>query len=141
MLERLHCHLYDNKTTFFVGDTFQDFEYCQIEQIYVHNSFFNVSAALGNNVFYYEFNKFFILNDGYYDLNSLNRILKFTDTKYYKLILAYDSQTYMLYKFNNIADYNSEDLSTGIDKTFTVKDLTVLNRDVYNMSHFGPIRI
>lgn len=56
MFERLHCHLYENKTTFTVGDTFQDFEYVQIEQVYVHNSYKNVSSAIGNNIFYYETN-------------------------------------------------------------------------------------
>lgn len=81
------------------------------------------------------------LPDGYYDLNSLNRVLKYTGTKYYKLILSYDSQTYMLYKFVDLAGYNSEELSLGVDKTADVSNLSTLNRDVYNLTHFAPIRL
>ncbi len=91
MFERLHLHVYGDWLEFNTQNRFDDFEYCLIESIYIHNSFKNVSSKLNNNIFYLNTVDFITLSDGYYDLEWLNKILKWVGTKYYKLILSNDS--------------------------------------------------
>ena len=137
--DRLHLHIYNNRTQFNLNNTFGEYSECQLESIYVHNSFYNVSAELGNNKLWLTDTIFLILNDGYYDLPQINRMIKYVGTSFFKFILGYDSQTYRLYEFTSINDYNSENLLLGIDRTTLVFTLSPLNQTIYDMTFFGPI--
>lgn len=143
MFERLHLHLYNNWLEFNTQNRFDDFEFCEIESIYIHNSFKNISSKISNNKFYIGANPgdFITLSDGYYDLTSLNSILKWTGIKYYKLVLSDDSQHYNLYRYPTLTEYNNEDPTNVSNLTSVVNNLSLLNQQVYNLTFFGPITI
>lgn len=105
----------------------------------VHTSYKNVSSIIGNNILYYEAMNFITLSDGYYDLSNLNKILRDTGTKYYKLILADDTQSYRLWKFTSLTTWNQEDFTGAVDKTSLVQNNSVLNKHIYNMTFFNGI--
>lgn len=96
-IKRLHLHVYRNEIS--TQNRFAEYEYCSLEGLMIHLSYKNVSAALGNNVLYYEAASFVTLSDGYYDLSNLNKILKSAGTGYYKIVIADDTQSYKIWKF------------------------------------------
>ena len=125
MIKRLHLHLYRNEIS--TQNRFSEYEFCHLESVMVHLSFKNVSAALANNRLYYEAGSFVTLPDGYYDLESLNRILKKTGSLYYKLVIGDDSQSYRLWKFGDSNTWGTEDTTSATDKTTAVQNLGLLN--------------
>lgn len=134
----LHLHVYRDEIN--TQNWFDEYETCFIESIYIHNSFLNVSSELGNNILFYDTGLSITLNDGYYNLESLNKILKKTGALYYKLILSDDSQSYELWKFASETNWNTDNYTSAINKTNIVKDLTILNKHIYNMTFFNYIR-
>ena len=57
---------------------FEDYE-VGLSTLNIYNSFYNISAAYGNNRFVFEFlgtNYTFVLSDGYYDISQLNLFLQ-----------------------------------------------------------------
>jgi len=134
----LHLHVYWNEIN--TQNRFDDYTECNIESVYIHNSFKNVSQNIGNNVLYYDTGLFITLSDGYYNLDGLNRILKKTGTLYYKLTLSDDSQLYELWKFSTESNWNTDNYTSAVNKTSIVKDLSILNKHIYNMTFFNSIR-
>ena len=105
----------------------------------LHTSFKNVSAALGNNVLVYDIAADVTLPDGYYDLSSLNKILKALGN--YKLVLADSTQNYKLWLFASATAWNQEDYTGAVDKTTIFMNASVLNTHIYNMTFFNGIKV
>lgn len=134
----LHLHVYRNEIN--TQNWFDDYWECNIESVYIHNSYKNVSINLNNNILYYDTSLFITLNDGYYNLDNLNKILKKTGSLFYKIVLSDDSQCYELWKFASETNWNTDNYTSAINKTTIVKDLSTLNKHIYNMTFFNSIR-
>lgn len=72
-MQRLHLHVYRDVIS--TQSKFAEYEFCTLESVMIHLSYKNVSANLSNNLLYYEAASFLTLEDGYYDLDGLNRLL------------------------------------------------------------------
>lgn len=132
-------HLYRNE--FQTQSKFSRFDYCMLESVQVHTSFMNVSSSIGNNTFFYELASSVVLSNGYYDLQSLNDILKRTGTLNYKLVLSDDAQTFKLWKFAGSAQWGTNDYTGAVDKTNIVSSLSKLNNQIYNNTFFSPLKL
>lgn len=135
-MQRLHLHLYRDST--FTQNKFSEYEFCSLEGIMIHTSYKNVSTNLGNNQLYYDTALSVLLADGYYDLVNLNKILK--NLGFYKLILGDGSQEYETWKFTSLTTWNNEDYTGAVNKTAIVKNLTILNQHINNMTFFNGLR-
>lgn len=69
-MKRLHLHCY--KDTFNTQGEFAQYDQVQLESIYIHLSYFNVSNELGNTKIYYNTFDYITLTPGYYNLSTLN---------------------------------------------------------------------
>lgn len=115
-MQRLHLHLYRENT--YTQNKFAEYEFAKLESVMIHTSFKNVSSVLGNNSLMYDTALYATLQDGYYDLSSLNKILR--DLGFYKLILADNSQNFNMWKFPTLNAWNTEDFSSASLKTSIV---------------------
>ncbi len=136
-MQRLHLHLYRDSVQ--TQNKFAEYEFCSLEGLMIHTSYKNVSQILGNNILFYDTATSVSLSDGYYDLPSLNKILK--NLGFYKLILADGTQFYQMWKFTTLTTWNNEDYTGAVDKTAIVQNLSLLNRHIYDMTFFNGIRI
>lgn len=105
----------------------------------IHTSFLNVSQLNGNNILYYTNTNFITLLDGYYNLQTLNKILKNTGSLYYKIVLSDNSQFFRLVKYSSLNDWNQES-GTVVDNTNLVYDKTILNTAIYNGRFFNGVK-
>lgn len=138
-MKRLHLHIYRDEIN--TQNRFAEYEFCSLEGIMLHTSFKNVSAALGNNILFYDTAASITLSDGYYDLTNLNKLLKAAGTLNYKLTLADDTQSYKLWKFASATAWNQDDYTSAIDKTSIVQNTSIINRHIYNMTFFNGIKV
>lgn len=138
-IKRLHLHMYRNEIS--TQNRFAEYEYCSLEGLMIHLSYKNVSANLGNNLLYYEAASFVTLSDGYYDLSNLNKILKSAGTGYYKIVIADDTQSYKIWKFAGLTQWNQEDFTSAVDKSSAVQNLSLLNKHISNMTFFNGIKV
>lgn len=136
-MKRLHLHLYNDSIN--TNNLFTEYSHGYLESIMLHTSFLNVSAQNGNNVLYYTSTSFVTLQDGYYNLQTLNKILRGVGSLYFKLILADNSQYYRLVRYANLNDWNSE-LTVLTDYTNDVKDKTPLNISIYSGRFFNGLK-
>lgn len=123
-MKRVHLHLYNENIN--TNNLFTEYSTGFLESIMIHTSFCNVQALNDNNKLYYTAVDFITLQDGYYNLTTLNKILRNTGTLYYKLILSDNSQFYRLVKYGSLNDWNQES-GTVVDNTNAVKDISPLN--------------
>lgn len=65
-MKRLHLHCY--KDTFNTQSEFSQYKQVQLESIYIHVSFFNISNELGNTRLYYDTGLYVDLSPGCYNL-------------------------------------------------------------------------
>ena len=86
-MKRLHLHCYKN--SFNTNGTFSGYNWMALESVYVHASYFNVSQRIGNNILYFTNSSPINLADGYYNLESLNDIIKYYG--WYKIIPSHNS--------------------------------------------------
>lgn len=115
-----------------------DASYVSIESIAIHTSYFNVSSnsttsRLANNLLFYDTAQpAYILPDGYYDLQTLNKILY---TNLYKIGLNSTSQNYTIQKYTNGTDWTNE-LNGTVQ---AVQTFGLLNKTIYDGSFFCNI--
>lgn len=135
-MKRLHIHCTNeliNLNNLLIG-----FKKCYFESILIHLSYHNVQSGY-NNIFYVDGSNSITLTPGFYNLDSLNSLLQYNG--FYKLILAPGAQFYKLYKFSTLSTWLANDLTDSglVDNTNIVKDLSVLNKQIYNMTFFNGI--
>lgn len=135
-MQRLHLHLFRDNT--FTQSKFAEYEFCSLECIMIHTSFKNISATLGNNILFYDNLLSLVLADGYWDLASLNTKLK--NTGFYKLILGDGAQNFEMWKFLNLSDWNNDNTLSATNLTNFVKNASILNKHIYDMTFFNGLR-
>lgn len=123
-----------------VSNYLSGFKWVYLESILIHLSYHNVQLKF-NNIFYVESTTFITLTPGYYDLTTLNDILKTANGGYYKLLLSQGCQYYELRWFATLADWNANNITASTDITPNVKDKSELNKQIYNMTFFNGIRV
>ena len=85
-MKRLHLHLYNDSIN--TNNLFTEYSHGYLESVMIHTSYLNVSSQNGNNILYYISTNFITLQDGYYNLQTLNKILWNVGSLYFKLILS-----------------------------------------------------
>ena len=111
-----------------------------MESINIHSSYINVSSTLGNNKFYYNSTGFLVLEDGFYNLTTLNWLLWNYSGGFYKIVLSDNSQYYDLILFANLNDYNNENKTSITVLTNVVWNLSILNQNVYSGWFFKSLK-
>ena len=135
-MKRLHIHCTNELIN--VNNLLNGFKKCYFESILIHLSYWNVMPSY-NDTFYLTATNQITLTPGFYNLDSLNNLFQYNG--FFKLILAPGAQYYKLYKFSTLSTWLANDLTDSllIDYTNTVKNLSTLNKQIYNMTFFNGI--
>lgn len=102
-----------------IGNQFDDFEHIHLQSVYIHNSYTNVSTQLNNNYLYYDTGLFVQLSDGFYRIDTLNKILlNTTGATPYKIVLdLYGAKSYKIVKFSSVSNWQNEYYPGSTDTT------------------------
>jgi hypothetical protein len=139
-MKRLHLHCY--KDTFNTQGEFAQYNQVQLESIYIHMSYFNVSNEIGNTWLYFTSSLFIELQPGCYNLRSINTIVKnISGYLNCKFVLSDNGQYYWFIKFDDSQAWYEEDMSNGTDYTSDVWDKSDLNWTIYDMTFFQGLRV
>lgn len=123
----IHTHQ-GSETIVNFENQFDGLHLINIHSLYMYNNFLNISAQMGNNVFYYQSapNLFITIPDGNYNVQTFNKYLLTTSAALFKVVQSYDGLTGGVCKYANASD-RSQDINRIVQN---VDSLSVLNSEI-----------
>ena len=111
-----------------VNNDMSRYRHVNIQELHLCNRYNNISSELGNNQLFYDTLTSIILDDGFYNIDTLNNLLL---PFLHKIVQSSNGINYSMLQYGNINDWNTEQNSIA-DKTLIVNTLSILNEDIYN---------
>lgn len=123
----LHTHR-GSETIINFDNQYDGLHLINIHSLYMYNNFLNISAQMGNNIFYYQSgpNLSITIPDGNYNVQTFNKYLLTTPAALFRVVQSYDGLYGQVCKYANSSD-RTQDINRIVQN---VDSLSVLNQEI-----------